>query len=67
MRDILITLIHEIDRARKLHPVPSFAALVEELGEVAKAIQEEGPAEYRAELLQVACVAMRLIEHSKKE
>ena len=63
---IIDKLINEICKAEIKHPVPSFEALVEEVGEVAKAIQEQGAVEYRAELLQVACVAVRLIHESHK-
>jgi hypothetical protein len=55
----------EVDRARVLFPQNRrlFAALVEEVGELAKALVENRPlAEIRAEAVQVACVAVRLIE-----
>lgn len=48
----------EIKRARSLHPKPSFAALVEEIGEVGTDIQNG--IDPRNELIQVAAVAIRL-------
>lgn len=49
----------EIERAQSIHPKPSFAALVEEIGEVAMDIQHGN--DPRPELVQVAAVAVRLI------
>lgn len=66
VRQVLKKLVQEMERAQKLHPSPSFEALVEEVGEAAKAAQEEGPERFREELLQVACVAIRLYLHSQK-
>ena len=54
----LIDLRNEIRHARTLHTHPSFAALVEEIGEVATDIQNGKCT--RAELIQVAAVAIRL-------
>jgi len=54
----LIDLRNEIRHARTLHTHPSFAALVEEVGEVATDIQDGKCT--RAELIQVAAVAIRL-------
>jgi NTP pyrophosphatase (non-canonical NTP hydrolase) len=67
MRETLKKLVHEIDRAKKIHPKPTMMALVEEVGEVAKAAQEEGPDRLCEELLQVACVAIRLHEYIRNE
>lgn len=55
---------NEVDRARKKYPTCYLAALVEEVGEVAKAMMQEGSASERAreELVQVAATAIRLIE-----
>lgn len=64
----------ELERARKLHP-PSvgqslklFDALVEEVGELAKARMEYGrdSVEARIEATHVACVAIRIIEEGAK-
>ncbi len=55
----------EVARARRKFPSNShmLAALVEEVGEVAKALLDgEGRDRVRAEALHVACVAMRMYE-----
>ena len=52
----------EVERAESLHSAPSFEALVEEVGEVAAARQDEGIESYIEELTQVACVSIRLID-----
>lgn len=58
----------ERERQDKLHPIhpvdPSYALpiLVEEVGEVAKAILENKKEEYRKELIEVAAVAVRMIQ-----
>lgn len=54
----------EVARARKKHPIVYFAALAEELGEVAEAMMKHGSMSDRAreELVQVAATAVRLIE-----
>ena len=44
--------------ARDLHPKPSLAALIEEVGEVAKAMQEETPERVKEKLYQVAVAAL---------
>lgn len=66
MKTSTITAVQaELIRARKLHPNGCYlAALVEEVGEVAKAMMQEGSASERAreELVQVASTAIRLIE-----
>jgi NTP pyrophosphatase (non-canonical NTP hydrolase) len=44
-------------------PAPGLSVLVEEVGEVAAEMQEDGDAEnYRVELVQVAAVAVAMIE-----
>lgn len=63
--DSLSDLADEVIRARKKFPdhVFLFTALVEEVGELARAfIQKQGVDRVRAEALQVACVAMRIYE-----
>jgi DNA-binding FadR family transcriptional regulator len=54
----------EVARARKLHPGNHhlFLALVEEVGEIAEAIQRGDVEHARQESVQVACLAVRLIE-----
>lgn len=53
----------EYERACKLHTSASLAALVEEIGEVAKDMQEgRDPS---TELIQVAVVALRLVEQRR--
>ena len=60
-------LLHEIaaelDRARTLFPgrYVTFAALVEEVGELAKATFEQSRASVRKEAVQVAVMAMRMV------
>lgn len=51
----------ELDRARAKHPENKhmLAALMEEVGELAKALLE-GDDEYYTEAIQVACVAIRI-------
>lgn len=58
-------LAEEILKAREKFPGNRYllAALVEEVGELAKAyLQREGKEAIRKEALQVACVAMRIYE-----
>jgi hypothetical protein len=60
-------LVEEMDRARAKFPSPKFlfTALVEEVGEVGRALlQDEGRERVRKEALQVACVALRIYEES---
>jgi hypothetical protein len=54
----------EVARARKLHPGNHhlFLALVEEVGEIAEAIQRGDIEHARQEAVQVACLAVRLIQ-----
>ncbi len=61
----LAEVLDEVTRARGLHghlgSEPLFGALVEETGEVAKALNDnESDEDYRAELSQVAAVCVRL-------
>ena len=65
---IAVMIRAEVERAESLHSKPSFVALVEEVGEVAQAIQGEPIDAYCDELSQVACVAIRLIAqaHARK-
>lgn len=60
------TAIHnEVARARAKFPNNAhlLAALVEEVGELAKALLEGGNSvDAKAEAIQVACVAVRIIE-----
>lgn len=52
----------EIGRARAKHPEANFLALIEEVGEVAKAMLEGDMEHARVEVLQVATVAVRMYE-----
>ncbi len=54
----------EISRARIMHPGNRhlFLALIEEVGEIAEAVQRGDIAHARQEAVQVACLAVRLIE-----
>lgn len=55
---------HEIQRAREKFPDAKFllAALMEEVGELSKALLEESDQCVYAEAMQVATVAMRIME-----
>ena len=55
-------VLEELARARSKFPMPNrnFTALVEEVGELAKAHLEEGPEEIWNEAVQVAVMAMRV-------
>jgi len=67
IRKAFNTLAHRINQASSKHPKPSFAALVEEVGEVATEIQADMPeGSYRSELFDVATVAIRLILETYK-
>ena len=57
-KDFLLNVSIEALRARAIHRLPNFEALVEEVGEVAKDLQEGR--DPRIELVQVATLAMRL-------
>jgi NTP pyrophosphatase (non-canonical NTP hydrolase) len=54
------TLKMNIEIAKKKHPEATFTALVEEVGEVARCIEEKKDPTF--ELYDVATVAIRLIE-----
>lgn len=61
----LAAISAEVRRARKKHPANRhmLAAIVEEVGELAQALlQGKCQQEIMAEAIQVACVAIRLIE-----
>jgi NTP pyrophosphatase (non-canonical NTP hydrolase) len=60
--DFLLDLSSEVARARNKFPTNDllFAALVEEVGEVAKALQDETRERVYEELVQVAAMALRL-------
>lgn len=63
--DTVNDLLLEIARARTKFPGNKFllAALVEEVGELAQAfLQDQGRDRIRAEAIQVACVALRIVE-----
>jgi NTP pyrophosphatase (non-canonical NTP hydrolase) len=64
--EILNAIIKERQRQDLLHPKNSKAAylsiVVEELGEVAKAIQEGTIAQQKEELIQLAAVTVRWLE-----
>jgi hypothetical protein len=64
LSDPFTAIRHEVARARKLHPGNHhlFLALVEEVGEIAEAVQRGDIAHARQEAVQVACLAVRLIE-----
>jgi NTP pyrophosphatase (non-canonical NTP hydrolase) len=56
-------IAESIDRARQKHSHPSMLALMEEVGELARAVVEGEPYEsYRREALDVATVALRIYE-----
>lgn len=64
-RNTLEAISDEVIRARKKFPGRRFllAACLEELGELAKAyLQREGSHRIRKEAIQVACLAIRIIE-----
>lgn len=68
--ETLAAVTMEVDRARKKFPTNKhlLAALMEEVGELAKELQEYGPLERRnAEALQVACVALRIYEEGDSD
>lgn len=63
--DTLRDVMAEVERARAKFPEPKhlLAALTEEVGELAQAFMQEKPwAEVRGEAMQVACVAIRIME-----
>jgi hypothetical protein len=56
-----------IAEATEKHPKVNFAALIEEVGEVAKALQDGNREDYAYELTQVAAVCFRLLAESEKQ
>ena len=66
-QDFALSTMRELDRARAKHPGEEgkltdaewLAVLTEEVGECARAIQDEGDDALRIELAQVAAVAAR--------
>lgn len=66
-QDFTLDVMRELNRARAKHPNEEgvltdaewLAVLTEEVGECARAIQDDGDAELRAELAQVAAVVAR--------
>ena len=63
LTSLLVDIKSEVGRARAKFPGDNatFAALVEEVGELAKALMEEPTANVRAEAIQVATMAIRII------
>lgn len=59
---VICDIIDRLESARAKHPFPTFAALVEEVGEVAMDINEGNNT--RNELIDVATVAIRLCNES---
>lgn len=57
-------LSDEVDRARRKFPRPDglMAALTEEVGELARALMDEPADRVRAEAIQVAAMALRIID-----
>ena len=64
LSDPFAAIRQEVARARKLHPGNHhlFLALVEEVGEISEAIQRGDIELARQEAVQVACLAVRLIQ-----
>lgn len=63
MDELIDQILAELERARAKFPGANatFAALVEEVGELGKALMEEPRANVRNEAVQVAVMAMRVI------
>jgi hypothetical protein len=67
VQTFILAMVRELDRARKKHPDEEgvltdaewLAVLTEEVGECARAIQDETDDHLRAELVQVATMALR--------
>jgi hypothetical protein len=67
VQTFVLAIVRELDRARKKHPDEEgvltdaewLAVLTEEVGECARAIQDETDDRLREELVQVAAMAMR--------
>ncbi len=60
--ELLNDICKEVSRARTLFPSNEFMfpALIEEVGELAKALMTESADRIRAEAIQVACMAFRI-------
>jgi len=60
----MIDVAEEVEAARAKFPEPYalLAALIEEVGELSKALMDEPKARVRAEAKQVAAVAIRIME-----
>lgn len=67
--DIYNAIFDERQRQNRIHPqFPEelrIAILTEEVGEVARALLEVDPENLRDELIQVAAVAVRWLEHMR--
>lgn len=60
--------LDEVTLARQRYPErPTMAVLVEEVGEVARALQDQGRKELYAECVQVAAMAMRIALEGARE
>lgn len=67
-RDTLDAVSREVMRARAKHPTNTnlLPALVEEVGELAQALADKhGRERVVAEAIQVACVALRIVEEGE--
>jgi NTP pyrophosphatase (non-canonical NTP hydrolase) len=68
---IIAAIEKERERQNLLHPEElgdqqMLAVLIEEIGEVGKALLEEGPEELEKELIQAAAVCFRWLENRTK-
>ena len=63
LKRFLLDVSAEVGRAREKFPETEgcMVALVEEVGELARAILDESPERIRAEAVQVACMAVRVV------
>jgi hypothetical protein len=62
------SVLDEVDTARACYPdKPTMAVLVEEVGEVARALQDEGRQALYSECIQVAAMALRLALEGARE
>lgn len=67
--DLINDITIELQRALNLFPenIFIFPALIEEVGELAKALMEESPERIRAEAIQVAVMAIRIIQEGDRD